>query len=136
VAVLRRHHGRGTAGTLPGAQAELVARFRQLLEAEFRLGQPLETYARRLGVSLPRLRSACLKVARQPPLRLLQERLLLEAKRLLLYSNMTVSEAGYMLGFTDPAYFSRFFQQKTGESPRAYRRRHFVGAPEAGDGES
>jgi len=125
VVALRRQQGSRAASAAPGAQAELVARFRQLLETDFRRNLPLEAYARRLGVSLPRLRTACLKVTREPPLKLLQARLLLEAKRLLLYSNITVTEAAYALGFADPAYFSRFFQQKAGESPRAYRLRHF-----------
>ena len=52
---------------------------------------------------------------------MIEERLLLEAKRMLLYSNMTVAEAAFYLGFNDPAYFSRFFAHATGSSPRAYR---------------
>ena len=53
---------------------------------------------------------------------LLQDRLLLEAKRLMLYSNMTVAEAAYYLGFDDPAYFSRFFVRGCKVSPRQFRR--------------
>ena len=76
-----------------------------------------------LGVSERQLRSACLKVAGMPPTQLVRKRVLLEAKRALLYSNMTVSEAAYYLGFSDPAYFSRFFARATGTSPRAFRSR-------------
>jgi AraC family transcriptional activator of pobA len=74
-----------------------------------------------LGVTQPRLRVACLKVAGLPPTQMIQRRVLLEAKRALLYSNMTVSEAAYYLGFNDPAYFSRFFARATGQSPRSFR---------------
>ncbi len=45
----------------------------------------------------------------------------LEAKRALLYSNMTIAEVAYHLGFEDPAYFSRFFAKVVGRSPRAFR---------------
>jgi AraC family transcriptional regulator, transcriptional activator of pobA len=75
-------------------------------------------------VSLPRLRTACAKVAGRAPLGLIQDRLLVEAKRLLLYSNMTVAEVAFRLGFDDPAYFSRFFTSHAGVSPRGFRVGH------------
>jgi AraC family transcriptional activator of pobA len=46
---------------------------------------------------------------------------LLEAKRSLLYTGMSVGLIAEACGFPDPAYFSRFFTQRTGESPTAYR---------------
>lgn len=104
-----------------GPQGELVARFREAIEQHFRTSLPVEGYAAVLGVSLSRLRTACLRVTGRPPSRLVQERLLLEAKRVLLYSNLSVAEAAYLLGFEDPAYFSRFFTQGAGVSPRAFR---------------
>jgi AraC family transcriptional activator of pobA len=104
-----------------GGHVTLVARFRELVEAHFREGLPMETYAGRLGVTVARLRAACLRAAGASPLRLVQDRLLLEAKRALLYSNMTVAEVAYHLGFEDPAYFSRFFAKAEGVSPKRYR---------------
>jgi len=104
-----------------GVQATLVARFRELVEVHYRAGLSLEEYADRLGVTVARLRNACLKVAAAPPLRLVHERMLLEAKRALVYSSMTVAEVAYHLGFEDPAYFSRFFAKAEGQSPRAFR---------------
>jgi AraC family transcriptional activator of pobA len=107
--------------TVQGAQATLVARFRERVEAHYRSGLSIAAYAEQLGVTVGRLRAACLKVAAAPPLRLVQDRMVLEAKRALLYSNMTVAEVGYHLGFDDPAYFSRFFAKAEGLSPRAFR---------------
>ncbi len=49
--------------------------------------------------------------------------MLLEAKRTLSYTNMTVAETAYYLGFADPAYFSRFFSKHAGQSPAAFRKR-------------
>jgi AraC family transcriptional activator of pobA len=107
--------------SVQGTQARLVARYRELIEAHFRNGQSLEFYAERLGCTVSRLRTSCLKVSGVAPLRLVHDRMLLEAKRALIYSNMTVAEVGYQLGFEDPAYFSRFFSKAEGCSPRRYR---------------
>jgi len=104
-----------------GGHAALVARFRELVEARYREHLSLEAYADLLGVTASRLRTACGKAAGAAPLKLVQDRILLEAKRALLYSNMTVAEAAYHLGFDDPAYFSRFFAKAVGASPRAFR---------------
>lgn len=109
----------------PGPHAELVARFRALIEESFRVPQPLAAYAASLGVSPTRLRAACLKAVGQPPSSLIQARRLLEARRMLLYSNATIAETAYHLGYDDPAYFSRQFHQGVGLSPRAFRKRHF-----------
>jgi len=114
-------HARAASPAVQGVQATLVARFRELIETQYRAGLSMEAYAERLGVTVARLRAACLKVAAASPLRLVQDRMMLEARRALLYSNMTVAEVGYYLGFEDPAYFSRFFAKAAGLSPRRYR---------------
>jgi AraC family transcriptional activator of pobA len=106
-----------------GPRAALIARFRDEIEANFRLGWDVAHYAKLLRVSPARLRAACLDVTGKPPTHLIHDRLLLEAKRSLTYTNMTIAETAYDLGFTDPAYFSRFFSERVGESPAAFRRR-------------
>lgn len=106
----------------PGPQALLVARFRERIEERYRGHDEVEDYARALAVSPKQLWAACRRVAGAPPARLIQDRLLLEAKRLLLYTNVSVAEAAYTLGFNDPAYFSRLFTKETGRSPRDFRR--------------
>lgn len=112
-----------TAPVTHGRDSELICAFRTLIEENFRNGMQLEGYAAGLRISPTRLRKACAKVTHQPPLQLVQERILLECKRLLLYSSMTVAEIGYAVGFSDPAYFSRFFAKREGESPTAFRER-------------
>lgn len=113
--------GGGSAGAKP-AQVALVERFRALIEAEFRAHLPLPDYARRLAVSPARLTRACRDVAGASPLELVQERLMLEARRLLTYTSMSVSEVSYGLGFSDAAYFSRFFARRAGAPPAALQR--------------
>jgi AraC family transcriptional activator of pobA len=105
------------------ARAALVARLREQIEIHLRAGWSIAQYAKALNVTPARLRAACLEVTSKTPMRVLEERLVLEAKRNLTYTNMTVAQTGYYLGFTDPAYFSRFFSKLAGESPAAFRKR-------------
>ncbi|HEX7885333.1 MAG TPA: helix-turn-helix domain-containing protein [Phenylobacterium sp.] len=115
------HYGAPDAPRVIGPHAALVARFRELVEGHYRSDMKVEDYAGALGAHPKRLRAACLSVAGTTPLGMLQDRRLIEAKRLLLYSNMTVAEAGYYLGFQDPAYFTRFFTKACRTSPRRFR---------------
>ena len=121
VEVLRLAHAATEEPRVVGPRAALVARFREQLEADYRGNVSIETYAATLGVTPKRLRAACVAVAGAPPIRLIQDRLLLEAKRLLLYSNMTIAEAAFYLGFDDPAYFTRVFTKGCGAPPRQFR---------------
>jgi AraC family transcriptional activator of pobA len=124
VSAVRATHLLGNAlrGTR-GPRAALVARFRQAVEENLRSGWEVNRYAKLLGVTPARLRNACLAVTGRPPSHIVHERLILEAKRSLRYTNMTIAETAYDLGFNDPAYFSRFFSERVGLSPAAFRRR-------------
>ena len=110
-----------------GRHAELVARFRALVEDRFRLREPVARYAAELGVSPTTLRTACALVAGTPPAEILNLRAFLEAKRSLCYSNQTIAEIAYGLGFVDPAYFTRAFTRHAGRSPRQFRIDHGTG---------
>ena len=68
-----------------------------------------------------RLSDICRRFANRPPKRLIFDRQLREAKRLLLFSDNAVNNIAWQLGFKDPAYFARFFNRLVGCSPSAYR---------------
>lgn len=104
-----------------GRQAILVARLRDRIEQRFRMRESVGDHARALGVSESALRQACARIAAAAPAAMLDERTVLESCRLLLYSNLSVTEIAYAVGLEDPAYFSRFFTRRAGQSPRAYR---------------
>jgi AraC family transcriptional regulator, transcriptional activator of pobA len=122
-AVRALHEPAGLTSAATSARAALVARFREKVESHLRTGLSIAQYAKALSVTPARLRAACLEVTGKPPARVLEDRLLLEAKRNLTYTNMTVAETAYYLGFADPAYFSRFFSKNAGESPATFRKR-------------
>lgn len=103
---------------------DLLCRYRELMEHNFRTEKSLKFFAAKLGVSTQRLNQACRARAYKTPSELLHERIIVEAKRYLIYMGMTVAQAGYELGFEDPAYFSRFFSQRVGQPPGAYRSAH------------
>lgn len=105
-----------------GADADLAARFRALVETNFAKPLRISDYAERLSVSHERLRQACVRSTASSPLQLLNARRLLEAKRSLLYTAMSVGLIAEYCGFEDPAYFSRFFARETGRSPLQYRK--------------
>ncbi len=114
----------------PGMQALQATRgarhfseFCKLIETAYARQHPVAWYAGRLGITAAHLNALCRKTAGQSALELVHERLVLEARRNLVYTSMSVSQVSYALGFADPAYFTRFFKRRTGLSPRAFRAR-------------
>lgn len=112
-------HGNGHA---PGSAP--VEAFRASLERDFRRVHRVADYAAGLGVSPGHLNTLCRTTLRRSAGACIRDRLLLEAKRLLLYSDRTAAQVAYSLGFDDPSYFVRFFTREAGLSPIRYRRRH------------
>lgn len=112
----------GSAAPAPARQAALVARYRARIDERFRMREPVAAHAAALGVSEGRLRAACATIAASSPASLIDQRAMLEARRALLYSGLSIAAIGYALGFADPAYFSRFFSRHERRSPREYRR--------------
>ena len=99
----------------------LFLSFCDLVETHFRDHLTLSEYAGRLSVTEARLNDICRRMAERPSKEIVHERLLQEARRLLRYSAVPVSEISYQLGFADPAYFSRFFTKRTGLPPSQFR---------------
>jgi len=100
---------------------EILCRYRDLMDQHFRAEKGLDFYASRLSISTQRLNLACKARVGKTASEILHERIVIEAKRGLIYMEKTVAEVGYDLGFDDPAYFSRFFSQRVGQPPGAYR---------------
>jgi len=95
--------------------------FTQLIEQHYQTQQPVSLYAKALNITPTHLNTLCRELTSRSALALVHERLLLELKRNLLYSDSTISEIAWALNFSEPAYFSRFFKRMTGVSPREFR---------------
>jgi AraC family transcriptional activator of pobA len=108
-------------GAKPGALDETVARLRELVEDNFRTTRNLGAYAGWLAMTPDRLNDHCKKVTGVTAGHLLRQRLLVEAKRQLIFTGQSVSEIAYSLNFSDPSYFSRFFRKYTGQTPQQFR---------------
>lgn len=108
------------AATADPAERHL-RQYTRLIERHFREHRSLEYYAGRIGVSTSHLNAVCRGLAGRSALQILHERLVLEAKRSLVYTILPIRSVSEHLGFSEPAYFTRFFKRHVGLSPRAFR---------------
>lgn len=99
-------------------------KFNRLVMQYFREAKPISFYAKKLNVSSSQLNNTCQREAGQSAQRYIQMQILLEAKRLLAYTDLQITEIAFSLGFNDPAYFTRFIQKYTNESPSFFRQSH------------
>ncbi len=92
-----------------------------LIHQYFRSHRPASFYARELGISPTHLNRIVKQRTGRNTQSLIHGKLIDEAQRELLFTQIPVQEIGYRMGFSDPAYFSRFFVTQTGLSPRQWR---------------
>ena len=107
--------------TQSGLDSEILARFRAEIEASFAHTRQVEAYAATLGCSVRTLTRASLAATGRSAKQLVDDRVALEAKRLLAESDLPVAEIGARLGFTEPTNFGRFFGRTVGSSPGQFR---------------
>ena len=96
--------------------------FGRLIDEHYTEHHLVAYYAGKIGVSAAHLNVICRQSAGKSALELIHQRVLLEAKRNLAYTTLTVSVVSYAIGFSDPAYFTRFFKRHTGLAPREFRK--------------
>ena len=104
-----------------------IQRFKQLVEKNFKTAHGVEFYAKELRTSAKALTMQLTRSVQKPPRQIIQERILLEAKRFLAFSDLSVAEVGYELGFEDANYFIRFSRQHVKVTPARFRK---VAAPQ------
>lgn len=100
---------------------DLVRRFNLLVENHYRTNHDVRFYADLLNKSPKTLSNVFALFSERTPLRIIQDRVLLEAKRLMYYTDKTGKEIAYELGFDDAAHFSRFFKNLAGQSPTVFK---------------
>ena len=102
-------------------EIRLADRFRELIDQHYRQNLPLRDYASMMAVSLVQLRAACAAATGQSPTKMIHARIITEAKRNLIFGEMSVEQIAFGLGFSDAAYFTRFFRKEVGEAPSQFR---------------
>lgn len=117
----QRHYTNLNVALGASAGERLLTRYLQLVDIHFRQEQNLQQYAGMLGITSGHLRDIARQHLGTTPIQLLNRRIILEAKRLLIHSDQTIAEIGLRLNFDDPSYFSRFFKRETKQTPSHFR---------------
>ena len=103
--------------------SEVIGKFRELLERNFCEQWNVQQYAVALHTSVSTLNRRCTECVGSSAKAIIQNRVMIEAKRKLIYTQYPLDRIAHTLGFKDPAYFSRFFKRVEGVPPVDYRRR-------------
>ncbi|MEO2053093.1 MAG: helix-turn-helix domain-containing protein [Allomuricauda sp.] len=107
---------------MPNAQLDVIRRFNVLVEQNFREKHQVSDYAEMLHKSPKTLSNLFGKYNNKTPLQVINDRILLEAKRLLLFSDKTSEEITYELGYKEASHFSKFFKKNVGKNPSDFRK--------------
>ncbi len=99
----------------------IFQRFNLELEKYFKTYHDVSSYAERLNISHRKLSDVLRLFVGKSTLEVIQERIITEAKRSLMYSGQSIQEIAFELGFEDPFYFSKVFKKVTGQAPKAFR---------------
>lgn len=100
---------------------EILSRYKDLIDKNFRKERQVQAYASELGVSPNYLNVLTRKHLGKSALEMINGRVILEVKRMLIRTDCGVSEIAYCLGFNELSYFTRFFKHHTGVTPLEFR---------------
>ncbi|CAG2083363.1 helix-turn-helix domain-containing protein [Xanthomonas euroxanthea] len=116
-------HAQDAAAVSPYADPALrhLRGYQALIDQHYRAHWPISRYAQQLGLTPGHLNALCQRLAGASALQLLQRRIMLEARRSLRYTSLSVQQIAADLGFFDAAYFSRYFVRHAGCSPTRFR---------------
>lgn len=106
----------------PESARRLAAQFTQIVERDFREGLGVADFAAALGITPTHLTRVCRMTTGRSAKAILADRVIFEARRLLLDTRLPISEVAQSLGFASAAYFTRAFHHHTGTTPSEFRR--------------
>ncbi|BFO65855.1 AraC family transcriptional regulator [Chryseobacterium sp. KCF3-3] len=112
---------------IPGSELDIFRDFSRHLEIHFREKHNVAEYAELLHIAPKTLTHKFKNLNLDSPNQFIINRILLEAKRLLFYTDKPVKEIAYDLGYEDPAYFNRLFTNKTGSTPANFKKDYTSG---------
>lgn len=100
---------------------DVIRQFNLLVEIHYRKQHQVQFYAAEMNKSPKTLSNLFALYNHKSPAAVIQDRLVLEAKRLFYYTDKSSKEISFELGFDDPGHFSRFFKKGAGLSPSAFK---------------
>lgn len=102
-------------------KSSLIRNFKELIESNYQDWHGVQDYAENLNISTDHLNRVVKAQTGKTAKEHIQSKIVVEAKRLLYFSDMSSKEIGYLLGFSEPANFSAFFKKQTGSSPSNFQ---------------
>lgn len=99
----------------------LLNDFRKIVNKRFYTLRTTKDYAHELNITPNYLNALCQEFFLKTVSEIIQERIILEAKRMLMHTSLSISEIAYKLGFNDNSYFGRYFKKVVGMSPKSFR---------------
>jgi AraC-like DNA-binding protein len=112
--------------TVKNQELDFLRKFSQLVELHFKNLHTVADYAKLLFVTPKNLNKKVTQFGNQSPNEIIKDRIILEAKRLLAHTTLTIKEIGYSLGYEDDAYFIRLFTKQTSISPQQFRKQYLI----------
>ena len=107
---------------LDSTNSDLVREYNFLVETHFKTKHTVAEYAEILNKSPKTLSNLFSKLETKTPLQFIQDRIMLETRRLLRYTDSSIKEIAYQVGYEDIQSFSRFFKKNEGISPSEYKK--------------
>ena len=103
---------------------QTAIRFAELVEQNFTSLRKVNDYLPFMNTTAKPLSKSLQKTIGKTPKQFIDDRILLEAKRLLAYTNESIKEITFLIGFDEPTNFSKFFREQTGISPAEFKKQH------------
>ncbi|MBI3241267.1 MAG: AraC family transcriptional regulator [Chloroflexi bacterium] len=122
----REIHKQGLPEIKKGADFDYTLLFRDALDQQFRELKSVGGYARQIHVSEKRLTQATAQILGRTPKQLIDDRVLLEAKRLLVHSERAIKDIAFELGFNEPTNFIKYFRKHSKITPTEFREKYLV----------
>jgi AraC-like DNA-binding protein len=110
--------------TIQSAYLNKLLSFENSIELNYKIEKSVQFYANKLNISSKHLNRIVKESLNKTSSDLIAERVILEAKRMLIQLKFNVTQIGYELGYQDKSYFVRFFKKQTGETPLTFLERY------------
>jgi AraC family transcriptional regulator, transcriptional activator of pobA len=121
ILMYRRNSRSGNKLFVSNQKKQLLNEFRKIVNSRFISLRTSKDYAQVLNITPNYLNALCREYFFKTAGEIIQERVILEAKRMLMHSSLSISEISYKLGFNDNSYFGRYFKNVVGMTPKSFR---------------